>query len=69
VAEIVNLRMARKAKARTASAREADANRVRFGRTASEKHRDTVEAERLETRLRGALRDVSPEEGGGAQSS
>ena len=49
MAEIVNLNRARKARARRASEREADANRIRFGRTRAERAaaRDAVsEAER-----------------------
>jgi len=37
MAEIVNLRQARKAKARTVKEAEASANRVKFGRTKAEK--------------------------------
>jgi hypothetical protein len=37
MAEIVNLRMARKAKARTEAERQAGENRVKFGRTKAEK--------------------------------
>ena len=49
MAEIVNLNRARKARARLASEREADANRIRFGRSRAERAaaRDAVsEAER-----------------------
>jgi hypothetical protein len=37
MADIINLRMARKAKARADSAAKADENRARFGRTKAEK--------------------------------
>jgi hypothetical protein len=37
MADIINLRMARKAKARASSAAKADENRARFGRTKAEK--------------------------------
>lgn len=57
MAEIVNLRMARKAKARAAQAAEADANRTRFGRTKAEKMRDQIESERAARILDGARRD------------
>lgn len=42
--EIVNLRMARKRKARADAAREAEQNRITFGRTKQE--RELTEAER-----------------------
>jgi len=42
--EIVNLRMARKRKARADSAQEAEQNRISFGRTKQE--RELTEAER-----------------------
>lgn len=40
MAEIVNLRKVRKDKARTEREREADANRLRFGRTKAQKQAD-----------------------------
>jgi hypothetical protein len=51
--EVINLRRARKAKARDASLVEAQANRVRHGRTLEERQRDTLEAARLERRIDG----------------
>lgn len=42
--EIVNLRMARKRKARAEAETEAAANRAKFGRTKAEKTRDEKEA-------------------------
>lgn len=57
MAEIINLRMARKAMARATQAADADANRARFGRTKAEKMRDRIEAERAARILDGARRD------------
>ncbi len=45
-AEIVNLRKARKEKARSARDREADQNRRLHGRTAAEKKKEAAERER-----------------------
>ncbi|MFW2830679.1 DUF4169 family protein [Sphingomonas sp. ID0503] len=60
MAEIVNLRQARKAKARSAKEVEAQANRALHGRTKAEKARD--EAERA--RLTGAVDQAQRETGG-----
>lgn len=57
MAEIVNLRLARKAKARAAQQTEAQANRAKFGRTKAEKTRDRIEAERTARLLDGARRE------------
>jgi len=57
MAEIVNLRMARKAKARTESASKAAENRARHGRTKGEKLRDRSETERLDRTVDGARLD------------
>lgn len=57
MAEIVNLRMARKAKARAEQQAEAQANRAKFGRTKAEKTRDRLDAERSARLLYGARRD------------
>ncbi|CAN5163955.1 hypothetical protein BH10PSE13_BH10PSE13_02360 [soil metagenome] len=54
MAEIINLRQARKAAKRTADARIADANRAKFGRTKTEKARDRSEAERFARAVEGA---------------
>jgi hypothetical protein len=56
MAEIVNLRAARKAKARAAAANEAAANRGRFGRTKAEKNADAAERARRDQTLDGAKR-------------
>jgi hypothetical protein len=47
-AEIVNLRRARKAKARTEKERGAEANRIAFGRTRAEKEATRAERERAD---------------------
>jgi len=57
MAEIVNLRLARKAKQRAAKQREAEANRAKFGRTRSEKAAHRQEEGRLARDLDGAKRD------------
>lgn len=59
--EIVNLRLARKAKKRVEAGREAAANRASHGETRGEKLRRKQEAERLARTVDGARRD----EGGG----
>jgi hypothetical protein len=46
MAEIVNLRGARKAAERARKKAEADANAVKFGRTGAEKAADTARAEK-----------------------
>jgi hypothetical protein len=55
--EIVNLRAARKAKERLVDAAKAVENRVRFGRTKSQKQAEAVEAARVSRILDGAKRD------------
>lgn len=62
MAEIVNLRLARKAKARRDAESAAAANRARHGEGKAAKARRTAEAEREERRLAG-LRLDSGEEG------
>lgn len=54
VAEIINLRRARKNRARTRAETEAQANRARFGRTRAERTRDEAEAARLDRTVDGA---------------
>ena len=49
--DLVNLKSVRKAKARLADAAAADANRAKFGRTKTEKARDSVESARREREL------------------
>lgn len=57
MAEIVNLRRARKAKARAATAAQADANRLAFGRTRAEREVAALDAERARRLLDGAKRE------------
>ena len=57
MADIINLRQARKARARTDAAAKAAANRVRFGRTAQEKQVSEAEARRADTLLDGVKRE------------
>jgi hypothetical protein len=57
VAEIINLRRARKAKARADAARQADANRLAFGRTRAEREVATRDADRARRLLDGAKRE------------
>lgn len=58
MAEVVNLRMARKAKARDRAAATAATNRALHGRTRGEKARDVAEAERAARLLDGARRET-----------
>ncbi|KHS45822.1 MULTISPECIES: DUF4169 family protein [Novosphingobium] len=55
--DVVNLRAARKAKARVSREVEAQANRAKFGRTKGEKLREAQEAERAARQLDGAKRE------------
>lgn len=64
MAEIINLRMARKARTRDAAAQRAEANRRRFGQSAAERAQIRSETERAERHLAGARREISPEEQG-----
>ena len=57
MAEIINLRRARKAKARTDATAEADANRLRHGRNLAEREAEAAEEERREHLLDGAKRE------------
>lgn len=59
--EVVNLRMARKAKKREEAQAQAAANRVAFGRTNAQKQTDAQEKARIAKLLDGAKRDpVAP---------
>ena len=51
MAEIVNLRQARKSKRRTDKELQAAAKRAKYGRTQAEKQRDALEAARDHSRL------------------
>ncbi|HVI97797.1 MAG TPA: DUF4169 family protein [Sphingomonas sp.] len=55
--EVVNLRLARKAKARAAKQTIAAANRAAFGRTRAERRAAEAERTRLDHDLDGAKRD------------
>lgn len=57
MAEIINLRLARKARQRREAAATAAGNRARFGRTRGERQRDEAERETLERALDGARRE------------
>jgi len=54
MAEIINLRLARKAKARSTAQVQAAANRALHGRTRQEKQADSLQRERQEQLLDGA---------------
>lgn len=56
-ADIINLRRARKDKARARRAEEAAENRHVFGRTKEEKERAALEAERAARQIEGHRRD------------
>jgi hypothetical protein len=60
MAELVNLRQARKRKLRADQEVQATANRAKFGRTKVEKQREALEAERERSRLSQAK--LTPEE-------
>ncbi len=55
--EIINLRKARKAKARTDAAEAAVENRARHGRTLAERERERSEAAQLARTLDGAKQE------------
>jgi hypothetical protein len=57
MADIINLRMARKAKTRAEADRTATANRAKFGRTKAEKQAAELESAALAKRLEGARLD------------
>ena len=57
MAEIINLRVARKARKRADAEQTATANRVRFGRTKAERLGQEADAERQARSLDGAKRD------------
>lgn len=57
MAEIINLRMARKAKARATAQATADANRAKFGRTKAEREATEREEAARARLLEGARRE------------
>jgi Flp pilus assembly protein TadD len=70
MAEIVNLRMARKARQRAEAERTAAQNRAKFGRTKAQKAKERADAERAARAIDGARRadaprDSEPEAGSG----
>lgn len=58
--DVINLRSARKRKARTEKEDNAQANRVRFGQSKAERRKDAAE-KALETRKLDAARRDTPE--------
>lgn len=61
--DVINLRQARKAKARAEKEAQAQENRARFGRTGAEKRRDVDTAGREERRHEGHRIEPSPADG------
>ena len=57
MAEIINLRRARKARTRDAAAATAEANRARFGRTKAERAADAQARAAIDRTLDGAKRE------------
>lgn len=57
MSNVVNLRQARKAKARDDRARVADGNRAKFGRTKAERITDDKDQARQDALLDGAYRE------------
>lgn len=58
MAEIVNLRQARKAKARAVATEVAETNRARFGRSKAEKHETAAREEQASRRLDAHRRET-----------
>lgn len=67
MAEIINLRMARKARERAAAKAQADSNRAKHGRTLVERTATEAEIVRIDRVLDGAKRERGdgPEQGDG----
>ncbi|WP_029031905.1 DUF4169 family protein [Salinarimonas rosea] len=63
-AEIVNLRRARKAKARETAQATAAENRVLFGRTKAQRTAEATRDEQERRRLEGHRRDADARDGG-----
>jgi len=59
MADIINLRQARKAKVRADAADKAAANRAKFGRTKGEKAREAAEDQRADRALDDSKLDPS----------
>jgi hypothetical protein len=60
MAEIINLKDARKARARAAAEAKAAENRTRFGRTRDERNRQTLEEQRAQREHEGNRLERSP---------
>ncbi len=67
-ADLINLNRARKEKAKRDRLAEAEANRVKFGRTKAEKLKEKAEAERA-TRTLDAHRREEPQGSEGSEGS
>ncbi len=63
MAEIINLRMARKARARAQDKAQADANRAQHGRSRGERQATEAELVRLHRTVDGAKREREPGQG------
>lgn len=61
MAEIINLRLARKARARDAAEAQAATNRALHGQSKADRARQRQEAERVARTLNGARRDPDAE--------
>ena len=61
MAELINLRQARKNRARADKEKTAEQNRARFGRTKAEKHEERNRRDMLDRHLDGHQRDGSEE--------
>lgn len=57
MAEVINLRLARKARQRSAAQREAETNRALHGETKAQREQRAAEAERTRRTLDGAKRE------------
>ena len=57
MADIINLRLVRKAKLRADKARAADVNRAKFGQTRAERQAQQQEQDRRDRQLDGSLRE------------
>ncbi|TCM19829.1 uncharacterized protein DUF4169 [Novosphingobium sp. PhB165] len=64
MAEIINLRMARKAKARAETKAQAETNRAQHGRSKSERRATEAEIARIDRTVDGAKRERADHEGG-----
>ena len=58
MAEVVNLRLAKKVKARAEARGAADANAVKFGRTKGQKALEAAEAARVKAELDGKKQEA-----------